>query len=478
MILRETMSLCARCKRRLPATVEAHEGRVLLRKTCPEHGAQEALVSSDLEWYQRAMRWAPRLEPPEATRPVTLGCPLDCGPCTAHEQRVHLPVVPITSACNLDCPICYTHNRNEGAWHMDREELRAILGHIRRTTDRQIINITGGEPTQHPQFVELLELCREEGIHRVTVSTHGLRFIKEEWLLEKLAELEARVVLSFDSFEDEANQALLGGKFTKGKMRVLELLEKHALDTTLLPVLARGYNDHELARFVDLALSRDFIRSVEFHPMTFTGQSGRDFDREARYTTYDALSDLERLSEGRLHIDDFVSSPAAHPLCYVVAYLLRLEDGRWLPFTRFMEPEDLRALLGKGLYLEPGPEVDDRLQDVITRLWAGDTECEEADAVLRVLQSLLREMSDSGYDLRAAERVTKAIYVHTHMDEETWDEERIRQCCVGMPTPEGGNMPSCAYNVIYRPRDPRFVEVPEPELVQIEKPAGFSIRRW
>src|SRR5262245_18984028 len=99
------------------------------------------------------MTYAPALERPAPHHDVRQGCPYDCGPCTSHEQRLHLPVLPITSSCNLDCPICYTHNKNEGAYHMSEEELVAILGHMRRMSpDRRIVNLTGGEPTLHPQF--------------------------------------------------------------------------------------------------------------------------------------------------------------------------------------------------------------------------------------------------------------------------------------------------------------------------------------
>src|SRR5262249_12302157 len=159
--------------------------------------------------------------------------------------------------------------KNEGAYHMDEAELRAILGHLRRTApERRIVNLTGGEPTLHPEFERIVELCHEEGIQRVTISTHGLRFLADEGLLDRLAGVDARVVLSFDSFRDEINQAMLGGKLAAGKRRVLELLEKHGVSTTLLPVVGRGVNDGELGAFVGLTLEKPFIRSLELHTMT------------------------------------------------------------------------------------------------------------------------------------------------------------------------------------------------------------------
>lgn len=471
-LLRTTTSLCATCKRAAPAELWRIGERVVMRKVCDVHGPSEVLVSPSAAWYERVVGFAPITTPPVATRPVAQGCPFDCGPCTAHEQQAQLPIVPITSACNLDCPICYTHNKNEGAYHMTEEQLTAILGHLRAADpERRIINLTGGEPTQHPQFERIVERCVEEGIHRITVSTHGLRFLKDERILERLARLGARIVLSFDSFEASTNQQMLGGNFLDGKLRVLELLEKYDVETTLLPVLARGVNDHEVGAFVRLALEKNFIRSVELHTMTFTGHNGQSFDRAGRYTTFEVLSDLEAQTGGLLRVSDFVPSPAAHPLCYLVTYVLRLDDGRWLPFPRFMEGEDLREMLAGMLYLEPTARMEEKLGDVINRLWAGELSCDDTDAVLARLRSLTDTVFARGLDaterLRRAEASAKAIYVHAHMDEETFDTDRIRQCCVGIREPDGTNIPSCAYNTLYRDRDARFAARPAAPLVTL-----------
>jgi 7,8-dihydro-6-hydroxymethylpterin dimethyltransferase len=471
-LLRTTTGLCGQCKRSVGAELWRVDDRVVMRKRCEAHGAQEVLISSSAAWYEEVMREPTALSKPSSPRPVARGCPFDCGPCTQHEQKVLLPIVPITSSCNLDCPICYTHNKNAGPYQMSEDELRAILRHLRAADpERRIINLTGGEPTQHPSFERLVELCQEEGIHRVTISTHGLRFLKDEWLLEKLAALGARVVLSFDSLRPEPNAAMLGGAFLEAKLRVLALLEKYQVDTTLLPVLARGQNDEEVGAFVRLGLEKDFIRSVELHTMTFTGQGGAQFDRAARYTPFDVLTDLERQTGGVLRVSDFTPSPAAHPLCYQVTYLLRLDGGGWLPFPRFMSRADLRSLLGGSLYLELGPDSEQLLEDVVNRLWSGAIACEEAPAVLSTLKRLLRELFAPGVSaadrLRICERHSKAVYLHAHMDEETFDTDRIRQCCVGIREPDGTNVPSCAYNVLYRERDHRFATAPAAPLAAL-----------
>jgi uncharacterized radical SAM superfamily Fe-S cluster-containing enzyme len=471
-LLRATTSLCAICKRSIDATLWRSHDQVVMKKRCPQHGPQQVLISSNADWYDATMASKPVLRAPLASKAVQQGCPFDCGPCTQHQQKALLPIVPITSSCNLDCPICYTHNRNHEPYNMSEQALRAIIAHLRQSDPEQrIINLTGGEPTQHPDFERLIALCQQAGIHRITLSTHGLRFLKDEALLARLAALQCRIILSFDSFNPDTNREMLGGNFFEGKMRVLALLEKYQVDTTLLPVLARGSNDHEVFAFVQLALEKDFIRSVELHTMTFTGQGGLHFNRKGRYNTYDVLQDLETQSAGLLRISDFVPAPSAHPLCYLVTYMLRLQDGRWLPFTRFMPREDLRQLLAGSLYLEPTPQVEQGLQDVITRLWSGEIECIDADAVLATLKHLLQAMFAPGLStqqqMRIGERASKAIYVHSHMDEENFDTERIRQCCVGIREPDGSNIPSCAYNVLYRNRDARFMAMPDAPLASL-----------
>ena len=210
-LIRTTTSLCAQCKRAAPAELWRAGGRVVMRKVCDVHGPAEVLVSSSADWYDDVIAHAPVMTKPVPRKEVSQGCPFDCGPCTSHEQQVQLPIVPITSACNLDCPICYTHNKNEGAYHMSEDELGSILRHLSHVApDRRILNLTGGEPTQHPHFERLVEMCVASGVRRVTISTHGLRFLRDEALCERLAKIDARVILSFDSFEPEANKKMLG----------------------------------------------------------------------------------------------------------------------------------------------------------------------------------------------------------------------------------------------------------------------------
>jgi uncharacterized radical SAM superfamily Fe-S cluster-containing enzyme len=467
-LLHETTSLCRACKNAVPAAVVARGAEVWMEKRCPEHGPQEVRLSDDVAWYERtrAVPTPPR-PPRQQRRPVHHGCPFDCGACAQHEQKVRLPVVTITSACNLDCPICYVHNKNEGAFHMGREEFAKILDHLATDHggDVELVNFTGGEPTLHPHFLDFLEMSRAAGIHRVSICTNGIRLAKDEALVARLGELGARIALSFDSFETEADYVMQGAHLVDLKLRCLDLLEKYDVDTTLIPVMTRGLNDHEIGRILRLAVTKRNVRHVEVHTITYTGQGGTSFDRAGRISMREVLARIDETTEGWLRPDDFVPSPCAHPLCYQIAYLLLDPDGGPpVPFTRFVDRETLYACLADHLYMEPTPTLERALQGAIDRLWSeGGPDAERILAILkRVVTSLFptdRTLSREEA-LRLSERASKAVYVHSHMDEETFDTERIMKCCDSDCFADGSTIPICAYNILYREKEDHFMLKP------------------
>jgi hypothetical protein len=375
-----------------------------------------------------------------------------------------MPVVTITSACDLDCPMCYVHNKNDGAFFMSRAEFGRVLDNLvdGQNGDLDLINLTGGEPTLHPELPELIEMCQAVGIHRVSVCSHGLGLLKNDALLERLAKLGARIALSFDTFSDATDKALNGVRSVDAKLRALERFDAFGIDTTLIPVMTRGYNDGEIGRIVELGMKLDCVRHLEVHTITYTGQGGASFDRNGRISMVEVLERIAETTGGLLQVDDFVPSPCAHSLCYQIAYLLvDPAGGPPVPFTRFMPRETLYDCLQDHLYLEPTAKLERAMQDAIDRLWsAGDDE-----RTLGLLGDLSRRLFPRKplapkEALRISERAVKAIYVHSHMDEDTFDVERAYQCCDSNAYADGTSVPVCNYNVLYREKEPRFVAQP------------------
>jgi uncharacterized radical SAM superfamily Fe-S cluster-containing enzyme len=461
-----TKSLCGMCKQAVDAKIVLRDGAVFFDKFCPQHGHQQCQVSSSAEWYLDCLSFLAPSEPPSRiSKPIEKGCPFDCGACPSHQQKVYLPVVPITSACNLDCPICYTINKNDAAYRMSTDDMRRILDHlIEDHTELDIINFTGGEPTMHPQLIEFLEMCRDAGIRRLTISTNGLKLLDESYT-RRLAELDARVILSLDTFRPEVDHVMLGANTVEHKLRVLDLLEKHDVTTTLLPAVAAGLNDDEVGKLLQLVLTRPNICSLELHTLTFTGQGGTGFNRSSRITIPDLHRRIDESTEGRIQWRDFVPSPLAHPHCYSISYLLMLDGGGCVPFAKIMSRAKLFELLSDSLYIEPRDQLEEVFRQTIDDLWANPDRVPEGAAALKSLKRMLRELYPTDRPplplaerRKKAERWAKAIYIHSHMDEENFDVGRIMKCCVGVPSPDGSNIPTCSYNVLYRQQDPRFAD--------------------
>ena len=463
-----TKSLCGTCKRSVDAKIVFRDDAVWFDKFCPTHGHEHCRVASSIEWYLDAMAFiAPNTPPKRISKPVTDGCPFDCGACPSHQQKVYLPVIPITSSCNLDCPICYTINKNDSAHNMSLEAMEKILGHLAEDHDEvDIINFTGGEPTLHPHLLDFLQMCRDAGIRRLTISTNGLK-LRDEAYVRKLAALDARIVLSLDTFRPEVDHILLGANTVRAKLEALALLEKHDVATTILPAVAMGLNDSEVGDLLQLVLSKPHIRSLELHTLTFTGQGGVGFQRSARITIPDLHERIHAATAGRIEWRDFVPSPLAHPHCYSICYVLCLDDGGYVPFARLTSRAKLFELLQDSLYIEPREQLEQVFRDLIDDMWANPNRVPESAAVLKTIKRLLGDLYDRPLSImerqKIAERTVKAIYIHSHMDEENFDVARVMKCPVGVPQEDGSNIPTCSYNVLYREKDDRFAD---PKMLQ------------
>lgn len=75
--------------------------------------------------------------------------------------------------CNYDCSYCPSSIHDNSSPHTDIEILKATADKL-LTLDKPIrLSFTGGEPTVHPKFGELIKYCRHIGIKWISVTTNG-----------------------------------------------------------------------------------------------------------------------------------------------------------------------------------------------------------------------------------------------------------------------------------------------------------------
>jgi uncharacterized radical SAM superfamily Fe-S cluster-containing enzyme len=435
------------------------DGRVYLERCCPTHGISRALVAESLAWYLDAMQAPVGGRSPSRVTERRSECPRDCGPCTFHAQACNLPVFSITNACDLRCPICFTYNRDDRVYHMSADEFdRHIDFVIEATGGVDLINITGGEPTMHPELLDLLERAKRPEIGRVTLNTNGLRLAREPDLVRALADMGVYVVLSLDSFEPERCERIHGRDIGAEKRQALEQLERFGVPTTLLMVLIGGVNEDELPQLLDLLYKKDFVRSLTIQTMTYTGQGGGAFEPRVHIPVDGVERRIQEASAGRIGMSDFVPMPTAHPLCYGVSYLATDGQGGVHPFTRLLDSNELSKLISDGYLLHPTDEMELQLKQAIDRLWSEGQE----PGLLKTLKSILRSVYPPGETLSMherqakAEQMVKTIYVHAHMDEDTWEVGRAMRCPDQVPVHAERLIGACNYNLFYRQADERF----------------------
>src|SRR6187455_21795 len=232
------ISICSTCYRRVDAKIVFEDGRVLMLKHCPVHGAERVLVADDVDYYRRCREVF--LKEPEMPQryntPVKWGCPYDCGLCTDHEQHSCLSLVEIADACNLACPICYAGSGPHRPEYRSLEQIERMLDAVvKNETEPDVVQISGGEPTIHPDFFAILDAARRRPIRHLMVNTNGIRIAESEEFAARLAAYQPgfEIYLQFDSLRREPLLALRGADLRRVREQALERLNRHGISTTL-----------------------------------------------------------------------------------------------------------------------------------------------------------------------------------------------------------------------------------------------------
>ena len=463
--------MCRRCRQVVPARVFFLDDQVYQHSLCPTCENEPALIAADSRWYlEQVLQAAPDHSPLPGAMPSKLGCPHDCGPCVWHASPCQLPVVSVTNACDLRCPICFTYNRADRIYHMPVEQMRHTVDALVAATGTvDLINVTGGEPTLHPRIIDLLEVCKRPEIGRVTMNSNGLSLAEDPTLCRQLADLGVYVVLSFNTFDRDTSVRLHGRDVVDAKLRAIDNLTAAGANMTLLHVLIRDTNEDAITGIFDLMRANERILSLTVQTMTYTGQGGGSFARNGHMPVDAAARVVAEQSGGAVRFDDFVTRPAAHPLCYLICYLLKSGD-RLLPFARWAPRDRIEQLIADSYLVRPGRE-EAFFTDAINELYAqgrGDD--------LHVLRNLVERLYPDGPALsnferqRIAESAVRTVYVHAHMDEDTFDCARAMRCPDLVPTEPGRLVPACTYNLFYRMHDPRFYVEPTRDDTDDDQP--------
>jgi len=444
LVLGRTRSICPRCKSVLDAELLDRDGRVILARECPDHGRFEAVTYGDSARYLEIQRFnKPGAAPLERQTEAVAGCPHDCGICPEHAQHTCLGVIEVNTACNLDCPICFAESgthQNGHRFSLTLEQVESMLdSFVRAEGEPEAVQLSGGEPSIHPQIIDMLGAAKHRGIPLVMLNTNGIRLARDPRFAPALAELGVHVYLQFDGLEEATQLAIRGKSLTEEKLRALERCAEAGVSVSLAAAIERGVNEHEVGAILRFGIEHPAVTGVFFQPVTHSGRFLAESDPLDKLTNSDVIEAIaEQLSEW-FRADDFVPVPCCSPSCRSATFAL-YDGSDVVPLTRLVDVEHyLDYVTNRAI---PDLEVREALEGLWSAKAAGGSgpvaERLECVACATAIPADLREVAARGF----------MVVVQDFQDPYTLDVGKLRKCCVSEITPDGRLIPFCAYNSV------------------------------
>ncbi|MBB3729451.1 radical SAM protein [Nonomuraea dietziae] len=461
-ILRYVNAFCPHCHGDLPVErvprlsgyLAERDGRVWLERGCRTHGLVRTLYDEDPEILSYLEEWT---APTKAHIPDLAGnfapipgAYLDGLP-EMQTQHTCILLEDITESCNLRCPTCFAGSSPDlqGVVPVER-----VLANVDQRLEREegrldVLMLSGGEPTLHPDLAKLLAELTARPITRILVNTNGLLVAQDDGLLDLLTEHRDRVevYLQYDGISEHASRHHRGGDLRRFKALAVRRLSERQIFTTLVMTAALGVNDGEIGDVVRLALATPFVGGVSIQPVFGSGRSGV-IDPMDRLTHTGVLKRLEPQTGGLVTWRDLTALPCSHPHCCSVGYLIRDDSGDWRSLVALIGHDRLKENLGLVSNRIADSEIPRELRlavqesllgllseqsslshPQIGELWKNI--CENCDLGLSTLVTVLGRRKKLRRML--GERVVR-LTVKPFMDISTMIEERLTQCCVHVGT--------------------------------------------
>jgi uncharacterized radical SAM superfamily Fe-S cluster-containing enzyme len=488
-------SLCPECLKVIPATILEKDGRVYMEKSCPEHGFVRDLVYSDAELYKKAERWT--YEDGEGVlNPQVKGtgnCPKDCGLCDMHLSHAALANIDLTNRCNLRCPICFANANVQGyVYEPTYEQVVEMLGTLRniKPVYPPAVQFSGGEPTIHPRFLDILRAARSMGFSHLQIATNGIRIAKDLEFAKQAKEAGLYTMyLQFDGVGDEVYKKTRGmSGLWALKEQAVENAHKADLRIVLVPTIIKTINDDQVGKIVQYVIDNsDVMSGISFQPVAFTGRISREERERQRYTMGDLAHDIEAQTGYLKAREDWyplsVTSPfskllsaiwkyeamkiTSHADCGIGSYLfVNSRTKTVIPITKLIDIEGFTMDLNK-LVKQKIANIRSLTAISAQHLLKKHFRMEEAkdgmtpQVCLELFQGVVDKEAQKQVDLTYDWNMLLVGAMH-FQDSYNYNVDRVRRCCIHYAAPNGRLYPFCTYNSgpVFRDKIEREFSVP------------------
>jgi len=481
--LKRTTSRCTTCHKPCPAEVIRigdDPGQIFLRRTCDEHGEHSVCIASDARFY-----WLAKGDPKNECCAGGSCCSADGSSSGTLGQNAGgrgegpfetlstcLALIEIVNSCNLSCPTCYADSpldKNIDAVPLDELKIR-IQGVIDRKGKIELLQLSGGEPTLHPQFFELVRWVQDNpGVDYILLNTNGVRVAKDDAFLEELGRTfhygGMQIYLQFDGPQEAGQKDLRGADLRELRVKAIERCQQINLPITLAMTVNESTLPH-LWETIEFGLRYPHVRGVSFQPMFSSGRlptnvgqasslshGGSDSSKDSinsnaidrtqakvpaqetsasqdspmtgrmpvlrsRLNTADIILNSVEQSGGKLKFEDYTPLPCGDPNCATIGYLLKV-NGEVRSISDFVDFAQVQGFLR------------DKIRYQLSDLSQCGCDNEPLGELLKQF-----ELDETN---------TFRLFIKPFMDAGTWDEDRIDRCCTHVIRPDGKLDSFCRY---------------------------------
>jgi len=304
-----------------------------------------------------------------------------------------------------------------------------------------VVQISGGEPTIHPDFFAILDIAKKKPIKHLMLNTNGIRIAKDFEFAKKLATYapDFEIYLQFDSFKPAALEQLRGKDLTATRMKALEHLNALNLSTTLVVTVQKGVNDDEVGKIIEFALLQKCVRGVTFQPTQVAGRT-ENFDPATDRIT---LTDVRQKILDQTNVfkpNDLIPVPC-NPDALVMGYALKLA-GQTFPLTRYIDPADLLDNSRNTIIYEQ----DDVLKQKMIEIFSTGISVDRVEENMKQLLCCLPQIEAPGLGYENIFR----IIIMRFIDAYDFDVRAIKKSCVHIIHKDGRIIPFETMNLFYR----------------------------
>ena len=492
-VIEKTMTVCPECKLLIEGIIYKDGDNVMIRKSCPEHGLTVEKYWEDYEMYMKMKGYSYSgrgFENPNYITDVKgANCPFDCGMCERHKSHTNLANVVVTNRCHMSCWYCFFFAKEgEPIYEPSLDQLRAMFKNLRnqKPIPANAIQLTGGEPTMHPQIIDIIRMAKEEGFDQVQLNTTGINIALNPDLAYQLKYAgTSTLYMSFDGVTRRTNP-----KSHWEIPLILDALRKAKLSVVLVPTIIRTINEHELGAMINFAINNiDIVRAINFQPVSLVGRMPTGLREKQRITIPGALKLIEQQTNGVIKKEHWFSVPcvgdinkfiealtgeykydlSVHFACGVGCYLFLDTDNRIIPITEFLDTVGLMEHLRDAVNRMEGKSKLERKAIAakailnINKFIDGEKQPKGINVQNLLMSIFLKHNFDSIGRLQAKSLFLGMMHFQ---DEYTYDISRVEKCGVHYVMPDGEVLPFCTFNVfpeIYRDKIQKQYSIPADE---------------